>query len=198
MLQAKCLLIFVLFLHMRCFYVWNETTFFWGLRLFLQMLFVCYEAICEFESMLCPVFYKSRVGARVSKTFFQFLSLPPKTQKFPKYTTEREKRKRSLSNKLQSQESKMRTKRLSFEKSEALFFSVEGLKRSKSLNEEFVMKWNSERPFEHPQSFSRALGKRSDRSVSCISTVNIYIYMFIYIRYMRVLILTVAIASPSF
>ena len=51
-----------------------------------------------------------------------------------------EKRKRSLSNKLQSQESKMRTKRLSFEKSEALFFSVEGLKRSKSLNEEFVMK----------------------------------------------------------
>ena len=51
-----------------------------------------------------------------------------------------EKRKRSLSNKLQSQESKMRTKRLSFEKSEALFFSVAGLKRSKSLNEEFVMK----------------------------------------------------------
>ena len=136
--------------------------------------------IDEVQSMSRSEFYKSRAGAEGFKSFFQFLSLPPKTQKFPKYTTEREKRKRSLSNKLQSQESKMRTKRLSFEKSEALFFSVEGLKRSKSLNEEFVMKWNSERPFEHPQSFSRALGKRSDRSVSCISTVNIYICLYIF------------------
>ena len=109
-----------------------------------------------------------------------------------------EKRKRSLSNKLQSRECEVSTKRLSFEKSEALFFSVEGLKRSESLNKEFVTKSNFKRPFEHPQSFSRALGKRSDRFVLCISTVNIYIYMFIYIRYIRVVFLTVAIASPSF
>ena len=34
------------------------------------MLFVCYEAICEFESMLCPVFYKSRVGAEGFKNLF--------------------------------------------------------------------------------------------------------------------------------
>ena len=84
MLQAKCLLIFVLFLHMRCFYVWNETTFFWGLRLFLQMLFVCYEAICEFESMLCPVFYKSRVGAEGFKNLFPIFVPPTQNPKISK------------------------------------------------------------------------------------------------------------------
>ena len=40
--------------------------------------------IDEVQSMSRSEFYKSRAGAEGFKSFFQFLSLPPKTQKIPK------------------------------------------------------------------------------------------------------------------
>ena len=105
------------------------------------MLFVCYEAICEVESMLCPVFYKSRVGAEGFKNLFPIFVPPTQNPKISKVHNRAGKNESVVcQTNFRAKNQKMRTKRLSFEKSEAFFFSVEGLKRSKSLNEEFVTK----------------------------------------------------------
>ena len=111
--------------------------------------------------MSCSEFYKSRAGAEGFKTFFQFLSLPPITQKFPKG------KKRSGENEVVVCETNFKDAKakcvkgnLCLEKQSAFLFD-QGIEKTQKVCEDVSNKKTFRRPVEHPQSFSRALGKKN-------------------------------------
>ena len=100
-------------------------------------------------------FYKSRAGAEGFKTFFQFLSLPPITQKFPKGKNEVV----VCETNFKDAKAKCVKGNLCLEKQSAFLFD-QGIEKTQKVCEEVSNKKTFRRPVEHPQSFSRALEKK--------------------------------------
>ena len=149
--------------------------------------------IDEVQSMSRSEFYKSRAGAEGFKSFFQFLSLPPKTQKFPKG---RGKPSRSLWSKLQSSEAECLKGNLCLEKAKCFSFRSRDWKDSESCAKSFQREnfqktsWTS--PIVQP-----CAGKNIDRVWFVAPQLWIYICL-LYSLYICCFILTVAIASSTF
>ena len=123
-------------------------------------------------------FYKSRAGAEGFKTFFQFLSLPPITQKFPKGKKRSgEKRSCSLWNKLQRCESEVRERQFVPWKAKCFSFRSRDWKDAESIAKKFPIRKLSEDQLNIPNRSAMHWEKHWPSLLRCTSVVNIYIYI---------------------
>ena len=84
-------------------------------------------------------------------------------------------------------------------KKQSAFLFDRGIEKTQKVVQKVSNRKTFRSSVEHPQSFSRALGKHWPSLIRCTSALNIYIYIYVlYSLYICCFILTVAIASLTF